>query len=179
MIKYLIPLIVFIGLVIFLAIGLNRDPHEIPSPLVNKPAPAFTLPDLKEPTKTVSANELRGKVYLLNFWGSWCIACRDEHPILMKYSKGEVPIYGIAFKFASDNSDERTGATQMLAEEGNPYTLVLYDAEGRSSIDYGVYGAPESFLIDKAGVIRFKQIGPVTDEVWNKKILPLARELNR
>jgi cytochrome c biogenesis protein CcmG/thiol:disulfide interchange protein DsbE len=179
MIKYLIPLVLFLGLVVFLAIGLNRDPHEIPSPLVNKAAPAFSLPDLRDPTKTIAANELRGKVYLLNFWGSWCIACRDEHPVLLKYSKGEVPIYGIAFKFASDESDERSGASEMLAQEGNPYTLVLYDADGRSSIDYGVYGAPESFLIDKNGVIRFKQIGPITDEVWNNKILPLARELNR
>jgi len=179
MIKYLIPLVLFIGLVVFLAIGLNRDPHEIPSPLINKAAPTFSLPELKDPAKTLATNDLRGKVYLLNFWGSWCIACRDEHPILMKYSKGEVPIYGIAFKFASDDSDERSGASQMLAEEGNPYTLVLYDSEGRSSMDYGVYGAPESFLVDKNGVIRFKQIGPITDEVWNTKILPLARELNR
>jgi cytochrome c biogenesis protein CcmG/thiol:disulfide interchange protein DsbE len=179
MLKYLIPLILFIGLVVFLAIGLNRDPHEIPSPFINKAAPAFSLPELKDSTKTFSANDLRGKVYLLNFWGSWCIACRDEHPVLMKYSKGEVPIYGIAFKFSSDDSDERAGASQMLAEDGNPYTLVLDDSEGRSSMDYGVYGAPESFLIDKNGVIRFKQIGPITDEVWNNKIVPLARELNR
>src|ERR1044072_4489378 len=130
MIKYLIPLVLFIGLVVFLAIGLNRDSHEIPSPLINKAAPAFSLPELKDPAKTFSTNDLRGKVYLLNFWGSWCIACRDEHPVLMKYSKSEVPIYGIAFKFASDDSDERSGASQMLADEGNPYTLVLYDSEG-------------------------------------------------
>jgi cytochrome c biogenesis protein CcmG/thiol:disulfide interchange protein DsbE len=179
MIKYLIPLVLFLGLVVFLAIGLNRDPREIPSPLINTPAPEFKLAHLEDPTKTLSATEMRGKVWLLNFWGSWCIACREEHPVLLKYSKGEVPIYGIAYKYANDDTDEHAGATAMLAEGGNPYTVVVYDPAARTSIDYGVYGAPESFLIDKQGVIRFKQIGPITDEVWNSKILPLARELNK
>jgi len=178
--KYLlIPLVLFIGLVGFLLIGLHRDPHEVPSPLINKPAPDFQLQQLKEPTKTFSAKDMRGKVWLINFWGSWCIACREEHPVLMKYSKGEVPIYGVDYKYANDATDERSGAMQMLAEEGNPYTLVLHDPQGRTSIDYGVYGAPESFLIDKNGVIRFKQIGPITDEVWTNKILPLAKQLNQ
>lgn len=180
--KYLlIPLVLFVMLVgaVFVVLMRGRDPHEIPSPLINKPAPEFQLQQLKEPAKTFSSKEMRGKVWLVNFWGSWCIACREEHPVLMKYGKGEVPIYGVDYKYANDATDERSGAMQMLAEEGNPYTLVVHDPEGRTSIDYGVYGAPESFLIDKNGVIRFKQIGPITDEVWNKKILPLARQLNQ
>jgi len=180
--KYLlIPLVLFSVLVMAFMVVLmrGRDPHEIPSPLVNKPAPEFQLQQLKDPTKTFSSKEMRGKVWLVNFWGSWCIACREEHPVLLKYAKGEVPIYGVDYKYANDATDERAGAMQMLAEEGNPYTLVIHDPEGRTSIDYGVYGAPESFLIDKNGVIRFKQIGPITDEIWNNKILPLARQLNQ
>jgi len=179
--KYLfIPLVLFIALVVFLLIGLHRDPHEVPSPLINKPAPAFQLPQLQDPTKSISTQDMRGKVYLLNFWGSWCIACRDEHPLLVKYSKQNVvPIYGVDYKYANDNSDERAAAKQFLQELGNPYTQVIHDAEGRTSIDYGVYGAPESFLIDKSGIIRFKQIGPITEDVWNQKIVPLARQLNQ
>ena len=171
--KYLlIPLVLFIGLVAFLLIGLHRDPHEVPSPLINKSAPDFQLQQLNEPAKTISAKEMRGKVWLLNFWGTWCVACREEHPVLVKYSKtNAVPIYGVDYK------DDRAAAIQLLAQEGNPYTMTLSDPEGRTSIDYGVYGAPESYLIDKNGVIRFKQIGPITDEVWNNKILPLAKQL--
>lgn len=173
--KYLlIPLVLFIGLVAFLLVGLNRDPRELPSPLINKSAPDFQLQQLKDPARTFSPKEMRGKVWLLNFWGTWCVACREEHPILVKYSKtGAVPIYGVDYK------DDRATALQLLEEEGNPYTVTAFDPEGRTSIDYGVYGAPESYLIDKNGVIRFKQIGPITDEVWNKKILPLANQLNQ
>ncbi len=175
-----LPLGLFIALVGFLLIGLHRDPHEVPSPLINKPAPAFQLPQLHDPTKTLSAQDMRGKVWLLNFWGTWCIACREEHPLLVEYAKSNaVPILGVDYKYTNDNSDERAAAVQFLAEEGNPYTLTVYDGEGRTSIDYGVYGAPESFLIDKSGVIRFKQIGPITEDVWNNKILPLAKQLNR
>lgn len=123
---------------------------------------------------------MRGKVWLLNFWGSWCIACRDEHPLLVKYAESKIlPIYGVDYKYANDNTDERAAARQFLEELGNPYTQTIYDADGRTSIDYGVYGAPESFLIDKNGVIRFKQIGPITEDVWNNKIVPLAKQLNQ
>src|SRR5580765_3696090 len=179
--KYLfIPLGLFIALVFFLLIGLHRDPHEVPSPLINKPAPSFQLPQLNEPGQTFSTQEMRGKVWVLNFWGSWCIACRDEHPLLVEYAKQNVvPIYGVDYKYANDSADERVAAKQFLTELGNPYTVVIYDAEGRTSIDYGVYGAPESFLIDKQGVIRFKQIGPITEDVWSNKIVPLAKQLNR
>ena len=177
--KYLlIPLVLFIGLVAFLLIGLHRDPNEVPSPLINKPAPNFQLPQLHDPAKTISAQDMRGKVWLLNFWGTWCIACREEHPRLVEYAKSKaLPIYGVDYKYANDATDERSAAVQLLGELGNPYTMTVFDAEGRTSIDYGVYGAPESFLIDKDGVIRFKQIGPITDEVWNKQILPLAQKL--
>ena len=170
----LVPLVLFIGLVIFLFVGLGRDPHEVPSPLLNKPAPSFQLPQLSEPGKTFSAQEMRGKVWLLNFWGTWCIACREEHPMLVEYAKtGLIPIYGVDYK------DDRAAGLRWLEEFGNPYTAVAFDVEGRTSIDYGVYGAPETFLIDKNGVIRFKQIGPITKDVWETKIVPLARQLNQ
>jgi cytochrome c biogenesis protein CcmG/thiol:disulfide interchange protein DsbE len=170
----LLPLLLFIGLVVFLAVGLRRDPHEIPSPLINKPAPAFSLKQLQDPTKTFSAADMRGKVWLLNFWGTWCVACREEHPLLVQYSKTRaVPIYGVDYK------DERAAAQRMLEEEGNPYTITASDPEGRLSIDYGVYGAPETFLIDKNGVIAFKQIGPITEDVWRNEILPRVQKLNQ
>jgi cytochrome c biogenesis protein CcmG, thiol:disulfide interchange protein DsbE len=175
--KYLfIPLALFLGLasVFFVVLLRGRDPHEVPSPLINKAAPAFQLPQLDEPARTFSVESMRGKVWVLNFWGTWCIACRDEHPLLVEFSKsGELPIFGVDYK------DNREAARQWLNELGNPYALVAFDVEGRTSIDYGVYGAPESYLIDKNGVIRFKQIGPITREVWNNKILPMARELNK
>ena len=170
----LIPLVLFIGLVAFLLVGLTRDPHEVPSPLINQPAPDFKLGQLREPNKTFSPQEMRGKVWVLNFWGTWCVACREEHPLLLEYSKtGAVPIYGVDYK------DDRDTAMQMLKEEGDPYVLSAFDPDGRVSIDYGVYGAPESYLIDRNGVIRFKQIGPITREVWQKEILPRAKQLSQ
>ena len=170
----LIPLALFIVLVGFLLVGLRRDPHEVPSPLINKSAPDFQLPQLQQATATFSAKEMRGKVWLLNFWGTWCVACREEHPLLVQYAKtGAVPIYGVDYK------DERAAALQWLDEFGNPYTVTAFDVDGRISIDYGVYGAPESYLIDRDGVIRFKQIGPITEDVWQKKNLPLVKELNK
>ncbi len=169
-----LPLILFVVLVLFLLVGLRRDPHEVPSPLINKSAPDFQLPQLKQATANFSAKEMRGKVWLLNFWGTWCVACREEHPLLVQYAKtGVVPIYGVDYK------DERAAALQWLDEFGNPYTLTAFDVDGRVSIDYGVYGAPESYLIDRNGVIRFKQIGPITEDVWQNKILPLAKQLNQ
>jgi len=170
----LLPLVLFIGLVAFLLVGLRRDPHEIPSPFINKPAPAFQLKQLQDPGRTFTAQEMRGKVWLLNFWGTWCVACREEHPLLIQYAKtGAVPIYGVDYK------DERATALQMLEDEGNPYTITVSDPDGRLSIDYGVYGAPETFLIDRDGVIRYKQIGPITEEAWQKEILPRVKQLNQ
>jgi cytochrome c biogenesis protein CcmG, thiol:disulfide interchange protein DsbE len=170
----LLPLVLFIGLVAFLLVGLRRDPHEIPSPFINRPAPDFQLNQLQDPTKTFSAREMRGKVWLLNFWGTWCVACREEHPLLIQYAKtAAVPIYGVDYK------DEPAKALQMLEDEGNPYTVTASDPDGRLSIDYGVYGAPETFLIDRNGVIRYKQIGPITEEAWQKEILPQVKQLNQ
>ena len=174
MLRYLIPLGIFLVLVVFLAIGLRRDPHEVPSPLINRAAPTFRLPQLKEPAKTFSAEDMRGKVWVLNVWASWCVSCREEHPLLLKYAEtGAVPIYGLNWK------DKREDALAWLGELGDPYVLSAADLDGRVAIDYGVYGAPETYLIDQNGTIRYKQIGAVTPDVWQDKILPLVQQLNR
>ena len=172
--RFLLPLALFVGLVVFLAIGLGRDPHEVPSPLINKPAPAFQLPQLHESTKTFSAQEMRGKVWLLNVWASWCVSCREEHSLLLNLARSaEVPLYGLNYK------DQRNDAIAWLDELGNPYLISAADLDGRVGIDYGVYGAPETYLIDRDGVIRFKHVGPLTPEVIQGKVLPLARDLNK
>ncbi len=174
MARYLIPLVLFVILVIFLAIGLGRDPHEVPSPLIGKAAPTFQLPQLKDPGKSFSAQQMRGKVWLLNVWASWCVSCREEHPLLLDYARSAaVPIYGLNYK------DKREDALEWLEQLGDPYVLSAADEDGRVAIDYGVYGAPETYLIDRDGVIRFKQVGAVTPEVWERKILPLVKDLNR
>ena len=174
MLRYLIPLGIFLVLVVFLAVGLRRDPHEVPSPLINRAAPTFRLPQLKEPNKTFSAEDMRGKVWVLNVWASWCVSCRDEHPLLLEYAAtGAVPIYGLNWK------DKREDALAWLGELGDPYVLSVADLDGRVAIDYGVYGAPETYLIDQSGTIRYKQIGAVTRDVWQDKILPLVQQLNR
>jgi cytochrome c biogenesis protein CcmG/thiol:disulfide interchange protein DsbE len=172
--KALIPLALFVILVIFLAIGLTRDPREIPSPLIGKPAPLFTAPVLQTPGQQFVAKDMLGKVWLLNTWASWCVACRQEHPILMEFAKTKMlPIIGLDYK------DSNGEGLKWLARFGNPYDLSITDQDGRIGIDFGVYGVPESFLIDKAGVIRYKQIGPVTDEALKDKIIPLIKELQR
>jgi cytochrome c biogenesis protein CcmG, thiol:disulfide interchange protein DsbE len=174
MTRYIIPFAIFVVLVIFLAIGLGRDPREVPSPLINKSAPAFQLPQLHDPAKSFSAQEMRGKVWLLNVWASWCISCREEHPVLLSLSQaGTVPIYGLNYK------DKREDALAWLNEFGNPYVLSASDIDGRVAIDYGVYGAPETYLIDKNGLIRYKQIGPLTTELLQNKIFPLFQDLSR
>jgi cytochrome c biogenesis protein CcmG/thiol:disulfide interchange protein DsbE len=174
MLRYLIPLGLFLVLVVFLAIGLTRDPNTLPSALIDKPAPTLRLPQLKDATKTFSAEDMRGKVWMMNVWASWCVACRDEHPFLFEYQKsGVVPIYGLNYK------DRREDALGWLGELGDPYVLSAVDLDGRAGIDYGVYGAPETYIIDKSGTIRMKHVGPVTPDVWSTKILPLVQELNR
>ncbi len=170
--KFLIPLVLFLVLVGFLAVGLGLNPREVPSPLINKPAPAFSLPLLETPEQRLAAQDLRGKVWILNVWASWCVACRVEHPLLVEFSKlGVVPMYGLNYK------DKRDDAMGWLSKFGNPYTQSLSDTEGLVGIDFGVYGVPETFVIDKEGVIRFKQIGPVTPEVLRDTIIPLVRKL--
>lgn len=172
--RYLIPLVLFLALVAFLAIGLGRDPREVPSPLINKPAPAFRLVELKDPSRSFSSEQMRGKVWLLNVWASWCVACRDEHPMLLELARRKaIPIYGLNYK------DKATDAISWLNELGDPYVLSVSDLDGRVGIDYGVYGAPETFLIDRDGIIRFKHIGPVTPDIWNNKIAPLVVELTK
>ena len=170
--KRFLPLIIFVVMLGFLAVGLGLNPREVPSPLINKPAPTFTLPTLASPDKTFSPQDLRGKVWLLNVWASWCVACRIEHPVLVELAKtGVVPIYGLNYK------DKRDDAIRWLGNFGNPYQQSLSDTEGLVGIDFGVYGVPETFVIDKSGVIRLKHIGPVTPEALQNTILPLIRKL--
>jgi cytochrome c biogenesis protein CcmG/thiol:disulfide interchange protein DsbE len=171
--RYLLPLVIFAIVVGFLAVGLKLNPREIPSPLVGKPAPDFSLPQLYDQEKVFSSKELAGKVWLLNFWASWCSGCKTEHPVLMRIAEsGEVPIYGMDYK------DQREEAITWLRQWGNPYPVIAMDESGRVGIDYGVYGVPETYVIDKQGVIRYKQIGPLDDETVAKKILPLVKELH-
>jgi len=172
--KFLIPLLLFVVLVGFLAVGLNRDPQEDPSPLINKPAPAFEIAQLEQSNKTFSPASMKGQVWILNVWASWCVACREEHPVLVELAKSQVaPVIGLDYK------DKREDALAMLARQGNPYVLSAYDANGRVGIDYGVYGVPETYVIDRAGVIRFKHIGPITSQILNQKIYPLVNELKK
>jgi cytochrome c biogenesis protein CcmG/thiol:disulfide interchange protein DsbE len=171
--KYIIPLAIFAVLVVFLGIGLTKDPRTVPSPFIGKPAPAFTLSMLHEPAASFSPDQMKGKVWLLNVWASWCVSCKVEHPILNEMNRqGVVPIVGLNYK------DQRADASKWLAQNGNPYTFSISDLDGRVGIDYGVYGAPETFVIDKQGVIRYKQIGPITPEALDKTILPLLKQLN-
>lgn len=170
--RFLLPLVIFLVVVGFLAAGLKLDPREVPSPLVGKPAPQFNLPRLDNPEKTISPKEMLGQVWLFNVWASWCGACRDEHPILVKLARtGAVPVYGMNYK------DTRLEAQQWLEQGGDPYVTSAMDMDGRVGIDYGVYGVPETYVIDRAGVIAYKQIGPVTEEVLRDKILPLVKRL--
>jgi cytochrome c biogenesis protein CcmG/thiol:disulfide interchange protein DsbE len=171
--RYLVPLGIFLVLVVFLGVGLGLNPRQVPSPLIDRPAPAFVLPQLHAPEKPIGPEALRGQVWLLNVWASWCVSCRQEHPVLIDLAKsGEVPIYGLNYK------DQREDALRWLVQWGDPYKLSIMDVKGATGIDYGVYGVPETFVIDKAGVIRYKQIGPLTPEILRDKILPLVRKLN-
>jgi cytochrome c biogenesis protein CcmG/thiol:disulfide interchange protein DsbE len=171
--RYLLPLAAFLGLVVFLALGLRLDPREVPSPLIDKPAPAFATESLARPEATLSRDELRGKVWLLNVWASWCVACREEHPVLVEFSRrATVPVYGLNYK------DKREDGMKWLRQFGNPYTESLYDPQGRVGLDYGVYGVPETFVIDRAGVVRYKHVGPITPEFLHDTLEPLLRKLN-
>lgn len=170
--RYLVPLLVFLVMLGFLAAGLRLNPREVPSPLINKPVPAFSLPVLHQPDRLITARDFQGKVWILNVWASWCVACRAEHPVLMEYAKfARVPLLGLNYK------DQRADAQAWLQKFGNPYQLSMSDTEGLTGIDLGVYGVPETFVIDRAGVIRLKHIGPVTEEVLKDTILPLLEKL--
>lgn len=174
MIRYLIPLAIFLSLVVLFRIGLNYDPHRVPSPLIDKPAPEFSLPNLKDGSATVSLSDLKGQTVLLNVWASWCVQCRVEHPLLMEFArKSKVPVYGLNYK------DTREDAMNWLARHGDPYRHSAFDESGRVGIDFGVYGVPETFVVDRNGIIRYKHIGPLSREAMQEIILPLLHRLNQ
>jgi cytochrome c biogenesis protein CcmG/thiol:disulfide interchange protein DsbE len=170
--RLVVPLVVFVVIVAFLWAGLWRDPREVPSPLIDKPAPAFELVQLQAPDKKLGTADMKGQVWLLNVWASWCVSCREEHPLLLELAKANVvPVIGLNYK------DKNDAGLTWLRQNGDPYRLSVVDADGRVCIDWGVYGVPETFVVDKNGVIRYKQIGPVTVQALEQKILPLVRSL--
>jgi len=170
--RYLAPLGIFALLVAFLFRGLSLDPKLVPSPLVGKPMPAFSLPRLDDPNATLSDADIKGQVSVLNIWATWCVSCRAEHEVLLQLAQtGQVAIYGLNYK------DNRADARRWLQQLGNPYIANAFDEDGRVGIDWGVYGAPETFVIDRQGIIRHKHIGPLTTEVLRKQLLPLIAEL--
>lgn len=168
--KYFIPLITFFGLAVFLMRGIELDPEELPSPLINQPVPAFSLSELSS-SKILTADDLRGQVYLLNVWATWCISCKMEHPYLLNLAKQGVKIIGINYK---DDSEQ---AKKWLDELGNPYVWNLVDQRGNLGLDLGVFGAPETFIVDKNGIIRYKHVGVIDERVW-QKLLPIYTKSN-
>ncbi|MFL6665458.1 MAG: DsbE family thiol:disulfide interchange protein [Rhizobacter sp.] len=171
--RFIIPLAIFGLLVLFLWRGLSLDPKLVPSPLIDKPAPRFALARLDDASRTIARDDMLGKVWMLNVWASWCVACRDEHPVLLQFSRSQiVPIVGLNYK------DTRPEGLGWLSQFGNPYDVSAFDRDGRVGIDFGVYGVPETFIIDKRGVIRMKHIGPLTPEIIQTRIQPLVKELN-
>ena len=172
--RSLLPLALFLGLLALLGVGLRLDPAVLPSPLVGKPAPAFQLALLHDPARTLSNRDMAGQVWLLNVWASWCTACGDEHPALMRLAaSGAVPVVGLNYK------DERGAGLAWLERHGNPYAASAFDADGATGIDFGVYGVPETFVIDRRGMIRLKHVGVLTPRVIEETLLPLVRELQR
>jgi cytochrome c biogenesis protein CcmG/thiol:disulfide interchange protein DsbE len=170
--KLLLPLAIFLILVIVLGRGLSLDPREVPSPLLGKTAPPLTLPRLDDAEREFKREDLLGKVWMLNVWASWCVACREEHPELLALAKrGLLPIYGLNYK------DKREDGLAWLNNFGNPYLASAFDAKGRAGIDWGVYGVPETFIIDQQGFVRLKHIGPLTAEVIRTKVEPLLKQL--
>ncbi|WP_297914523.1 DsbE family thiol:disulfide interchange protein [Thiomonas sp.] len=170
---WLIPLGLFVVLLGFLGVGLTHDPHRIPSPLIGRAAPSFELQRLNAPGQSVSPADFKGRVWLLNVWASWCDSCREEHPLLLQYAhRQHVPLVGLDYK------DSPVDARHWLAEAGDPYDMVGVDADGHVGINYGVYGVPETYLIDRQGNIVYKQIGPITPEVLKDRLLPLIRKLS-
>jgi cytochrome c biogenesis protein CcmG/thiol:disulfide interchange protein DsbE len=168
----LAPLLLFLALAAFLAAGLKLDPREVPSPLIGQPAPAFAAPTLAEPARTLAHEDLLGRVWMLNVWASWCVACREEHPLLVDFARRQpVALIGLDYK------DERDSATAWLERLGNPYADSLFDPEGRIGLDYGVYGVPETFIVDREGVVRYKHIGPLTPQVLRDEVEPLLARL--
>ena len=192
--RFLWPLIGFIILVVLLAVGLGLNPRDVPSPLVGRPAPLFSLAQVEAPERTFSPKDMHGKVWLLNVWSTWCVSCREEHPVLVEMAKsGGVPIVGLNYKEVRGDgtidADKLTAdaerelalarAGDWLKTHGNPYLLSALDLDGRVGVDYGVYGVPETYVIDRAGVIRYKHTGPISAEDYAAKIAPLVAELSK
>ena len=170
--RFFLPLAGFAALALLLGVGLGLKPREVPSPFIGKPAPAFSLPQLHQPQQQLAPGDMQGQVWLLNVWASWCAPCREEHPLLVTAARErQVPIVGLNYK------DDPRNAQEWLRKLGDPYVGIGVDASGRVGIDYGVYGVPETFVIDKAGVVRFKHIGPMSSEVWTRDVLPLVKRL--
>ncbi len=170
--RYLFPLGAFALLVLLLSVGLGKDPRQVPSPLVGRVAPAFSVPELKAVGEQVSPADMRGRVWLLNVWASWCVSCREEHALLLELAK-DVPIIGLNYK------DQRVDARRWLEQAGDPYLRSAYDGDGRVGIEYGVYGVPETYLIDANGFVHYKQVGPMTRQVWEEKMRPLLKEMRK
>jgi cytochrome c biogenesis protein CcmG/thiol:disulfide interchange protein DsbE len=171
--KFLLPLGLLAALVLFLGIGLGLNPREVPSPLIGKPAPAFVLPRLDDASQSLGRDDLLGQPWVLNVWASWCAPCREEHPLVVELAqRSKVAVVGLNYK------DTRPAASNWLRQLGNPYRLSLFDADGRVGIDFGVYGVPETFVVDRQGIIRFKHVGPLTAQVVREKIEPLLKELS-
>lgn len=171
--RHLWPLALFLLLVAFLGIGLGLKPREVPSPLVNRPMPQFSLPTLDQPERSLGPQDLLGKVYLINVWASWCVACQAEHPLLVDLARaGVVPIIGLNYK------DGREDALRWLGKHGNPYQQSLFDAAGLVGLDLGVYGVPETYVVDRDGVIRHKHTGALTLDVVRQTLLPLLGQLD-
>lgn len=167
--KGLIPLMLFLVLGVAFAIGLTKDPRELPSQMIDRPFPEFTLPDLLDMDKTIDQSYFDGQVTLVNIFGSWCVACDQEHPMLMKLARNnEIPMLGVDWR------DTVEKGRRWLARGGNPYTRVIFDADSMLAIDLGVTGAPESFIVDKKGQIRYKYIGPITEKVWQNELKPFV-----
>jgi len=170
--RFVVPLAVFVLMVGLLAYGLRLDPKKVPSPLIDKPAPAFSLTMLEDPTRKLSTADLAGQVWVLNVWASWCVSCRAEHEIITELANQNlVTVVGLNYK------DESADATRWLDKYGNPYAVSVVDGDGRVGIDWGVYGVPETFVIGADGLIKYKHIGPVTRESLHQKVLPVIREL--
>ncbi|HKY92381.1 MAG TPA: DsbE family thiol:disulfide interchange protein [Nevskiaceae bacterium] len=165
--RFAIPVVVLVLLLVVLRIGLKHDPREVPSPLIGKPAPAFSLPVL-DADRTLSLESLKGRTVLVNFFASWCAGCQVEHPLLLKLARrDQVPIVGMDYK------DEPADGREWLARRGNPYETVAIDRQGAVGLDWGVYGVPETYVVGPDGTILYKHIGPVTEEAWRDRIAPL------
>lgn len=171
---YLVPIILFVVLVGFLVVGLRLNPRDVPSPLIGKPAPEFSLPSLADANKKISSKDFLGEPWLFNVWATWCVSCREEHPTLVEFSRQTgVKIIGLDWK------DDSIKAREWLTVLGDPYSAVAVDVSGDTAIDWGVYGAPETYVVDKHGVIRHKQTGPVTPEIIQTQIIPLLQQLEQ